>query len=311
MNRSTDLLYGGVEAGGTKVVCAVGRGPGDLRAVTSFATRDPRSTVDDVLGFFRAQSAGGMGLRAIGIGSFGPLDLDPASPAFGRISTTPKPGWQDVDLRGLLADGLGLPVAIDTDVNAAALGEAIWGAARGIANFLYVTVGTGVGVGAVVNGRLLHGEQHPEMGHMLIPVSREEPAGFRGTCPYHGTCVEGLASGTAVVSRWGRRLDALPENHPAWALEAGYLADFFTSLTFALQPRRIIVGGGVAGPRLVEMTRRALHARLAGYRPSLAESRALDDYLVMPRLGAEAGVLGAIGLARRADGEALEIDASY
>jgi len=291
--------YGGIEAGGTKFVCGIGSGPTDLRIVEGIPTLDPKTTLDEVASFFQSAADSGTQIEGLGIGSFGPLELDPEAPAYGSITTTPKPGWQGVNLVDDLAGRLRVPIAIDTDVNAAALGEWVWGAARGLDHFLYVTVGTGVGVGGVVEGRILHGLHHPEMGHMLIPVSPEEPGGFSGVCPYHGGCAEGLASGSAIVARWGRELGDLALEHPAWRLEAEYLAAFFTNLTLALQPQRIIVGGGVMNEQLLSLIREALHARLAGYRASLAEPEALERFLVTPGLGPRAGVLGAIELAKR------------
>lgn len=301
-DASRGRLFGGIEAGGTKFICAVGTGPDDLREVIEIPTRDPASTLAEALGFFRSLAGRGQRIAGLGIGSFGPVELDPRSADYGRITTTPKPGWQGVDIRGEFARALGVPVAIDTDVNAAALGELEWGAARGLEHFLYVTVGTGVGVGAVIGGRVLHGEHHPEMGHVFVPVSADEPAGFDGCCPYHGSCIEGLASGTAIGARWGARLDAFPPGHPAWQLEAGYLAAFFANLTFILQPQRIVAGGGVMSEPLTRLVRERLHTMLAGYRPTLADREAVDDYVVMPGLGGRAGILGAIELALRASG---------
>lgn len=293
--------YGGVEAGGTKFVCGFGSGPADLHLAEGIPTRDADTTIDEVVRFFQAASESGVGIRGIGIGSFGPLELDRKAAGYGSITTTPKPGWQGVNLLDDLAGRLGVPVAIDTDVNAAALGEWVWGAARGRDHFLYVTVGTGLGVGAVVDGRILHGVHHPEMGHMLIPRSAGELEGFSGVCPYHGSCAEGLASGSSIVARWGSKLTDLAADHPAWKLEADYLAAFFTNLTFALQPQCIVVGGGVMNETLLSMVREALHSRLAGYRASLALPEALAGFLVAPGLGGHAGVLGAIELVRRAD----------
>ena len=291
--------YAGVEAGGTKFVCAVGSGPGDLRAVTEIPTRDPESTLGEVIRFFRSCRDSGQSFEALGIGSFGPLELNRDATGYGSITTTPKPGWQNVELVKRLAGALGVPVALDTDVNAAAAGEAAWGAARGLDHFLYVTLGTGVGVSAVVGGKILHGAHHPEMGHVSLPVSPDEPEGFVPVCRFHGTCAEGLASGAAILARWGRRLDELPAEHPAWRLEAGYLADFLAGLTLTLQPQRIIVGGGVASEALLALAREGLHRRLAGYRADLAQRGSMSGFLMLPGLGQRAGVVGAIELARR------------
>ncbi|MGA3098439.1 MAG: ROK family protein, partial [Bryobacteraceae bacterium] len=209
-------VYGCIEAGGTKFVCGVGTGPQDL-ATASFSTLSPPATVESVAGFFQ-----GAQLKAVGIGSFGPVDLNPDSPTFGYITSTPKQGWRQFDLAGAVARALGAPVKIDTDVNAAAVGEARWGAARGLSDFLYLTVGTGIGGGAVANGAVVHGLTHPEMGHIRIPhdLSRDP---YPGGCPFHGDCLEGLASGPAIEARWGKPAQELPADHPAWALEARYI----------------------------------------------------------------------------------------
>jgi len=302
-NRVRHVRYGGVEAGGTKFVCAVGQGGDDPSDIAEFPTGEPVTTIREAIQFFRSSRRVGDDLRAIGIGAFGPIELNPDMSDYGHMMATPKPGWQNVDIRGEFARGLGLPIAIETDVNAAAIGELRWGAARDLDHFLYVTVGTGIGVGAVVGGALLRGVQHPEMGHMLIPTSPDELSGFVGVCPFHGTCVEGLASGVAIVERWGSRLSELRAEHPAWQLEAEYLAVLFANLTFTLQPQRIVVGGGVMNTRILSLARERLHSFLAGYRTTLRELEAVKRYLVLPELGNRAGVLGALELARRALGE--------
>jgi fructokinase len=280
----------GVEAGGTKVVCAIGTGPNDLRATVTLATAAPAETLARVLAFIRHHGP----VAAVGIGSFGPLDLES-----GRITTTPKPGWANTDLRRAFS-ALGVPVAIDTDVNAAALAEHRWGAARDVDPFVYVTVGTGIGGGAVVHGRLLHGLVHPEMGHVRIPHDRAiDP--FAGTCPFHGDCLEGLASGVAMRARWGAPADTLPRDHPAWDLEAHYLALGFATITAMLSPKRIVVGGGVASADgLLARVRTELLDVLAGYVPAGAIARRMESYVVAPALGGRAGVLGALALAQAA-----------
>jgi fructokinase len=236
-------------------------------------------------------------LSALGIASFGPLDPRRNSPSFGYITSTPKPGWAHTDVAGTLQRALGLPVAFDTDVNAAALAEQRWGAARGLGTFLYLTVGTGIGGGAVVNGRLLHGFLHPEMGHIRLPHDLEADP-FPGLCPYHGDCLEGLASGPALAARWGQAADTLPYDHPAWALQARYLALALVTYICTLAPQRIIMGGGVMHqahlfPRLRHEVRGLLHDYIQV--PALQDG--LDDYIVPPGLGDQAGVLGAIALA--------------
>ena len=288
------LLYAGLEAGGTKCVCAVGTGPDDLRACIQFATTTPSETMAHAVAFFEAYRSG---LRALGIASFGPLDPRPHSASFGFITSTPKSGWAHTDLVGGLSRALSLPVAFDTDVNAAALAEQRWGAAQGLDTFLYVTVGTGIGGGAIVHGRMLHGLLHPEMGHMRIPHDRQADP-FPGLCPYHGDCLEGLASGPALAARWGQAADTLPCDHPAWALEAQYLALGLVAYICILAPQRIIIGGGVMHqahlfPRLRYEVQRLLNGYIQV--PELHDQ--LAHYLVPPGLGERAGVLGALALA--------------
>lgn len=287
-------LRGGVEAGGTKFVCAVGTGPGALEAEARFPTTSPDETIGRVLAFFEPWRDR---LAAVGVGSFGPVDLDPASPTRGFITTTPKPGWAMVDLRGRIARALGVPVAFDTDVNAAALGEHLWGAARDVASLVYVTVGTGIGGGALVEGRLLHGLVHPEMGHVRVP--RAPGDRFPGACPYHGDCLEGLASGPALARRWGRPAEELPDDHEAWPTLARELGLALATIVCTLSPRRIVVGGGVAQRApVLPLVRAELARALAGYVRSPALEGSLEGYVVAPGLGARAGVLGALALAQ-------------
>jgi len=292
-------LWGGIEAGGTKTVCAVGTGPEDLRAEARFPTTSPTETIQRVIQFFREQ-AREQPLAAVGVASFGPLDLDPQSPRFGYITSTPKPGWAYTDLAGSVRHGLGTPVGFDTDVNAAALGEHQWGAARGLDDFVYLTVGTGIGGAAMVNGRLTHGLSHPEMGHIRIPHDRAlDP--FDGSCPYHGDCLEGLASGAALEARWGQHGATLGEDHPAWPLEADYLAFGLVNLICILLPQRIIMGGGIMQQRQIfPLLRRRVQELLNGYLQAPEILDQIDEYIVPPGLGNRAGVLGALVLAQRA-----------
>ncbi len=288
-------LVGGLEAGGTKFVCAVGTGPDDIRAEARFATTTPEETIRRAVEFF-TEAAAGAPLAAIGIASFGPLDLDPRSATFGFITTTPKAGWRRVDLVTPLA-ALGAAVAIDTDVNAAALAEHRWGAARGLGSAVYVTVGSGIGGGAVIHGRPVHGLVHPEMGHLRLPHDRARDP-FVGTCPHHGDCWEGLASGPALAARWGQPAESLPDDHPAWELEAHYLALGLANVILVLSPERVVLGGGVmARPRLYALVRRKLAGLVGGYLRTPMLAARLDDYLVPPALGNRAGVLGALALA--------------
>jgi fructokinase len=287
-------LFGAVEAGGTKFVCAVGTGPDNLRNVTRFPTTMPAEIIPQVIAFFRDQPEP---VTAVGIGAFGPVDPAPDSPRYGWITSTPKPGWQNTDLRGAIREALGVPVAFDTDVNAAALGEHRWGAAAGLDTFIYLTVGTGIGGGGMVAGHLLHGLVHPEMGHIRVPHDRElDP--FTGGCPFHGDCLEGLASGPAMAKRWGRPAGELPPDHPAWALQAGYLAAALMNYICILSPQRIILGGGVMHqPQLFPLIRAKVLESLNGYVQADAILKGIDQYIVPPGLGDRAGVLGAIALA--------------
>lgn len=289
-----------VEAGGTKFLCAVGTGPDDLRAVTRVPTTRPGETLERTVAFFREQRERGVDFEAVGIGSFGPVDVDPASPTWGHVTSTPKAGWRGVEFAPLLRRELGVPAAFDTDVNAAALGERRWGAGRGLDTFLYVTVGTGIGGGGLVEGRLMHGLLHPEMGHMRIPHDREADP-YPGRCPFHGDCLEGLATGPAMEDRWGRPPESLPPDHPAWELEAGYLAHGLTNLALVVSPERIVVGGGVMrGGHLFPALRERVAELLGGYLDAPAITERMDGYVVPPALGDRAGVLGAVALGQRA-----------
>jgi fructokinase len=297
---SSGTLYGAVEAGGTKFVCMVGTGPGDIRERHRFPTTTPEDTLRETLNFFRSVEARPGKPAAVGIASFGPVDLQPESATFGWITSTPKPGWANVDIAGAVKNALGVTVGFDTDVNAAALGEWRWGAAQGLDTFIYLTVGTGIGGGGLMNGRLMDGLVHPEMGHVRIPRDAiADP--FAGICPFHGECLEGLASGTAITARWRADADALPDRHPAWTLEAHYLALALVNFICTLSPQRIVIGGGVMSrAHLYPLIRRQVLDLLNGYvrAPQLVES--VDDYVVAPGLGGDAGILGALALAERA-----------
>jgi fructokinase len=288
-------LYGGIEAGGTKWVCAVGNGPNDMRGTTTFPTTEPDETIARAVEFF----AGNGKLEAVGVGSFGPIDRRRSSTRFGFITTTPKPGWAQTDVARRLEESLEVPVAFDTDVNAAALGEQRWGAATGVDSFCYFTVGTGIGGGVVVNGRLVHGLLHPELGHMRIPHDRVADP-FPGSCPYHGDCFEGLASGEAMRQRWGQGTQEL-DDEEAWQLEAQYLALGLVNVVCAVSPERIILGGGVMKePTLLGRVQERLRELLAGYVDAPELKDAIGDFVVRPGLGDRAGVLGAIALAQGA-----------
>ena len=279
-------MFGAVEAGGTKFVCAVGTGPEDLRT-TRIATTTPDETLGAVVDFFRRE--GGGQVSAIGVGSFGPVELHRGARHYGYITNTPKPGWQYVNVAGTLSDALRCPVAFETDVNAAVLGESKWGAARGAGSCLYLTVGTGIGGGAISDGRLMHGRTHPEMGHIRIPHDLTlDP--WPGSCPFHGDCLEGLASGSAMAARWGVRPESLPDDHPAWAFEARYLALAIANFAYTFSPERVILGGGVMlHAALLQMIRAEVESIVGGY-VELPE-------ILPPGLGGRSGVLGALALA--------------
>jgi fructokinase len=285
-------VYGGIETGGSKWRCAVGTGPEDLRAAETIPTTTPAETIERVVEFFG--SAGPV--DAVGIGSFGPLDGRVSSPTWGYITTTPKPGWAHTVVGPEIRRQLGVPVAFDTDVNAAALGEHLWGAARGLDTFCYITVGTGIGGGGMARRKLLRGLVHPEVGHVRIPHNRERDP-FPGVCPYHGDCWEGLASGRAIEARWGRPAPELVDGD-VWALEAHYLALGLVSVICVLSPERIVIGGGVmSAVGLLPLVRHEVTELIGGYLETPALGDEIAEYITAPELGSRSGVLGAIALA--------------
>ena len=291
--------FGGIEAGGTKFVCAVGTGPDDIRAEIRLPTESPDVTMGRVIDFFRAQQEQ-HNIAAIGVASFGPVDPDPDSQTFGHITNTPKPGWANTPVAPILGDEFDVPIGFDTDVNVAALGEHSWGAAIGLDTFVYLTIGTGIGGGAMVDGNLLHGLIHPEMGHIALPHNWEKDP-FAGTCPFHGDCWEGLANGPALEERWGQPGESLPPGHEAWSLEAHYLALGVTSIMMILSPQMVVMGGGVMEQEhLFPLLHREVKSLLNGYIQSPTVSDGLDRYIVPAALGGRSGVLGAIALAQRA-----------
>jgi len=289
--------WGAIEAGGTKFVCAVGTGPEQILAEKRIPTGSPYATLSEVIAFFAEQQRKGVQLRAVGVGSFGPLVLDPTAPDYGCIVNTPKPEWSGLNVLRPLERNLGVPVRLETDVNAALWGEWRWGAARGLSHVLYMTVGTGIGGAALVQGHLLQGAWHPEMGHLRLPRDPED--NFPGVCPYHGACLEGLASGPALKARWNVEPFELPTHHQAWALEARYLALALVNLIVTLVPQRIILGGGVMQQmQLFPLIRKQVKTLLGGYLrlPELLHTQ-LETYIVPPLLGQRAGLLGALALA--------------
>ena len=292
------LRFGGVEAGGSKFRCAIGTGPEDIREDICIETTTPKETLDQVVEFFLRNTPGDP-IAAVGIGSFGPLDLREDSDSYGNITSTPKEGWSNTNIVGVLRNTLNVPIGFDTDVAAAALAEYRWGAARGIEDLVYLTVGTGIGGAALVRGNIVHGLVHPEMGHMLVPCLDEDT--FAGVCPFHGVCLEGMASGIAIEERWGVIGEKLPNDHPAWEFEAHYLAYLVANVILMFSPKRIVIGGGVLKQeQLFPLIRSNVKDLLNGYvaAPEIEEQR--SDFIVAPALGDRAGVLGAIALANDA-----------
>lgn len=297
-------MFGGIEGGGTKFVCAVGTAPDDIQREARFPTTTPVETLDRAISFFKQAEQDFGRLSALGFASFGPIDPNPASPTFGYILLTPKPGWSNANVLGMLKSAFAMPMAFDLDVNGAALGEGLWGAAQGLKTFIYLTVGTGIGGGAMANGKLLHGLLCPEMGHILLPHDRARDP-FEGACPFHQDCFEGLASGPAMEKRWGQKAETLPFHHPAWELEAHYLALALANYIYTLSPQRIILGGGVGGQAaLLPLIRRNVQDLLNGYVQAPAVTQNIDEYIVPPALGNRAGMLGAIALAQEAHASA-------
>lgn len=283
------MRIGALEAGGTKMVCAIGDEQGNIFDRASFPTLKPEETIGHLIDYFKDKD-----IAALGIGSFGPLCLDPNADNFGVITTTPKLAWRDYPLRKVFVEALNLPVGIDTDVNAAALGEAIYGAGKGLDSLVYYTIGTGVGAGALVDGRLVHGLVHPEMGHMLLRPDPRDPAPH-GFCPYHDGCLEGMANGPAIEKRWGISAKELPEDHIAWEIEAEYLAQMCVNTIVTFSPKKIVLGGGVMHQmHLFPRIRRRTLELLNGYVAHPAVLDRIDEFIVPPGLGDNAGAVGSL-----------------
>ena len=295
-----EKLYGGIEAGGTKFVCVVARGPGQVVDEIRFTTTTPEETLGRTIQFFQPYVDSAQ-VNAIGVGAFGPLDLNPKSPRYGFITTTPKPGWSNADVLGTLQRALRINVAFDMDVNTAALGEYLWGASQGCDPSLYLTIGTGIGGGYIVNRKPLVGLVNLEMGHVRIPHSRElDP--FPGICPFHGDCFEGLANGPAIEKRLGVTGAMIPDDDPYWEIEADYIASALMNYILTLSPKKIVLGGGVMQREfLFSKIRRKVRELLNGYVASKSLLENIDDYILPPGLGNQAGSLGAIALAMQMD----------
>jgi len=286
------MRFGAIEAGGTKMVMAVADEKLNILIRDSIPTLDPEETTAKMIAFFRENP-----VDALGIGTFGPIDLNPDSSTYGCITKTPKLAWCNYPLLPRLRDALQVPCGLDTDVNAAALGEVELGAAKGVKNCVYVTVGTGIGGGVYCEGNLVHGQMHPEWGHMLLSPHEDDPM-KAGGCPYHKGCLEGMASGPAIEKRWGVSARELPPEHPAWKLEAHYLAQLCVTALMTLAPEKIILGGGVMGQaHLFPMIHEETHRLLNGY---LAYVDDLSTVIVPPACYPDSGLLGSLLLAKKA-----------
>ncbi len=286
------MLLGAIEAGGTKFVCAIGNENGEVLERVSFPTTIPEETMGRVIEFFKDKK-----IEALGVGSFGPIDLDKNSETYGYITSTPKKGWNNYNIVGELEKHFNIPINFDTDVNGAALGEAKWGNAVGLDSVIYLTVGTGIGGGIYSSGKLVHGMTHPETGHIL--VRRKDGDNYKGKCPYHGDCLEGMASGPAIEERWGVKAYELDENHEAWDLEGYYLAQGLVNYILIMSPKKIILGGGVMKQtQLFPIIRKKVVELLNGYVPHKNILENIDEYIVPPKLGDNAGICGALALAK-------------
>jgi len=287
-------MLGAIEAGGTKFVCAVGTKSGEIVERARFSTTTPEETMKLVVEFFRDKK-----IEALGVGSFGPIDARKGSETYGYITTTPKPHWKNYNIIGELKKHFNIPIGFDTDVNGAALGELRWGAAAGLSSALYITVGTGIGAGAVVEGSMVNGLLHPEMGHIYVRRHSEDT--YEGSCPYHGDCLEGLAAGPSIEARWGIQGHELPEDHKGWEMEAYYLAQAIVNYILILSPEKIIMGGGVMKQEnLFPLIRKKVKGLLNGYIEKREVLEEIEEYIVPPKLGDDAGVRGALALAMEA-----------
>lgn len=287
------MIYGALEAGGTKMVCAIGEEHGIILEQVSIPTRNPKETIPDIINYFVDKD-----IVALGIGAFGPIDVIEGSKTYGYILDTPKLAWRNFDLVGSIQKELNLPIGLDTDVNGSCLGEVTFGCAKGLDSVIYVTIGTGVGVGIYVNGKLLHGMLHPEAGHVLLPKHPED--GYHGKCPYHINCFEGLAAGPAMEERWGKKAFELVERDEVWELEAFYIAQALVNYILTLAPRIIILGGGVMHQtQLFPLIRRNVKKLLGGYLNS-KEINDLEQYIVPSSLNDNQGIMGCIELAKKA-----------
>ena len=284
------MLFGGLEAGGTKMICVVGNENGEILERATFPTLSPKETMPGMIDFFK-----GKDIKALGIACFGPIDLNKESKTYGYITSTPKELWINFDIVGEFKRSLGIPIGFDTDVNGSLLGEITWGCAKGKTDALYITIGTGIGGGVMSNGKLLHGMLHPELGHIKMAVSKEDS--YKGKCPYHGTCFEGLASGPAIEERWGKKAVDLAEDDRVWELESYYIAQALSAYIVVLSPQIIILGGGVMHQKqLFPLIRKKTLEQLGGY-INTKELEDIDNYIVPASLNDDQGIMGAVKLA--------------
>lgn len=285
------MLFGALEAGGTKMVLAIGNENGEILEQVSIPTETPDVTIPKIIDYFK-----GKDIAALGIGSFGPIDLDKKSETYGYITSTPKLAWANYDFVGNIKKALSIPIGFDTDVNGSALGEATWGSTKGIDSSIYITIGTGIGVGVYQNGGLLHGMLHPEAGHVLL--SKHDEDHFEGVCPYHPNCLEGLASGPSIEKRWGKKAIELKDETKVWELEAYYIAQALVGYILTLSPQRIVLGGGVMHQeQLFPLIRKKVVELLNGYvrTPQISD---IDNYIVPAALNDNQGIMGCIQLAK-------------
>lgn len=291
------MLYGALEAGGTKMVCAIGDETGKILEQISLPTLTPEETMPKMLAYFKSKD-----IKALGIGCFGPIDLDKKSKTYGYITTTPKLAWRNFDIVGAFQRELNIPIGFDTDVNGSALGEATWGCTQDTDTSIYITIGTGVGVGIIINGKPLHGMLHPEAGHILLR-RHEKDNNFKCNCPCHENCLEGLAAGPAIEKRWGKKAIELKDNQEVWQMEAFYIGQALVDYILTISPQKIILGGGVMHQmQLFPLIREEVKKQLNGYLDT-AQLRDMDHYIVPASLHDDQGIMGAIKLAMVAEEE--------
>lgn len=284
------MKLGALEAGGTKMVCAIGNERGEILERISIPTETPEITMPALVEFFKERE-----IESLGIGCFGPIDLNRSSETYGSITTTPKLAWANYDIAGTFKKAIGVPVGFDTDVNGSALGEATWGITKGLENSMYITVGTGIGAGIISNGKLLHGMLHPEAGHLLL--AKHPGDTYAGKCPYHATCMEGLAAGPAIEERWGKKGSELADRAEVWELEAFYIGQALVNYILTLSPQRIVLGGGVMHQEhMLPLVREEVKRQLNGYLRT-KELEDMEHYIVLPSLEDNQGIMGALKLA--------------